>query len=204
MAGRSRMRYVEPDALRFLADDAMTQRMDVRQLSSYGVRMVEAIGLGGNARGGDPGRHHRYRHRRGPSGPGRCVRGRVGFCARRRHPRGGSGGPGYAHGTRMAGVIAAADTAFGVVGVAPGVSLYALKAFPASGGARTSDIIRALQWAVDHHLDVVNCRSAATNRANSRRRRTGQRAMPTCSSSPLLGMRERMCATRRHTPQLWA
>ena len=57
----------------------------------------------------------------------------------------------------MAGVIAAADNAFGVVGVAPGVSLYALKAFPASGGARTSDIIRALQWAVDHHLDVVNC-----------------------------------------------
>ena len=42
MAGRSDVRYVEPDALRFLADDAMTERMDVRQLSSYGVRMVEA------------------------------------------------------------------------------------------------------------------------------------------------------------------
>jgi minor extracellular serine protease Vpr len=42
MAGRSGVRFVEPDALRFVADDAMTERMDVRQLSSYGVRMVEA------------------------------------------------------------------------------------------------------------------------------------------------------------------
>src|SRR5687768_22108 len=40
MAGRSGVRFVEPDALRFVADDAMTERMDVRQLSSYGVRMV--------------------------------------------------------------------------------------------------------------------------------------------------------------------
>jgi subtilisin family serine protease len=66
-------------------------------------------------------------------------------------------GQGYAHGTRLAGVIAAADNGFGVVGVAPGVSLYALKVFPQSGGARTSDIIRALHWAVEHDLDVVNC-----------------------------------------------
>ena len=58
---------------------------------------------------------------------------------------------------RVAGVIAAADNAFGVVGVAPGVALYALKVFPETGGARTSDIIRALHWAVANHLDVVNC-----------------------------------------------
>lgn len=158
MARRSDVRYVEPDALRFVADDAMTERMDVRQLSSYGVRMVEANPVWAATRGEGI--------RVGIIDTGidadhpdlvRAFAGGWDFVHDDAIPEEEAVGPGHAHGTRMAGVIAATDNAFGVVGVAPGVSLYALKVFPKSGGARTSDIIRALQWAVDHHLDVVNC-----------------------------------------------
>jgi minor extracellular protease Epr len=57
----------------------------------------------------------------------------------------------------MAGVIAASDNGFGLVGAAPGVSLYVLKIFPKSGGALTSNVIRAVEWAIAQKLDVVNC-----------------------------------------------
>jgi serine protease len=158
MAGRGGVRFVEPDGLRFVADDGMTERMDVRQLSSYGVRMVEASPVWAATRGEgvrvgiiDTGMDVDHPDLAG------TFAGGWDFVHEDAIPEEEAVGQGYAHGTRMAGVIAAADNGFGVVGVAPGVSLYALKVFPMSGGARTSDIIRALQWAVDHHLDVVNC-----------------------------------------------
>jgi subtilisin family serine protease len=158
MAGRSDVRFVEPDALRFVADDAMTERMDGRQLSSYGVRMVEANPVWAATRGEgvrvgiiDTGIDVEH------PDLAAAFAGGWDFIHEDAIPEEEAIGQGYAHGTRMAGVIAAADNAFGVVGVAPGVALYALKVFPQSGGARTSDIIRALQWAVANHLDVVNC-----------------------------------------------
>ena len=60
------------------------------------------------------------------------------------------------HGTHVAGTIAASDNGTGVVGAAPDASIYALKAFDATGSASFSDIIAALEWAVDHGMDVVN------------------------------------------------
>jgi len=59
------------------------------------------------------------------------------------------------HGTHVAGTIGAADNGFGVVGVAPAASLYALKALEAGSGLY-SDIIAALQWAVDNGIQVTN------------------------------------------------
>jgi subtilisin family serine protease len=66
-------------------------------------------------------------------------------------------GEAMGHGTRMAGLIAAADNEIGVVGVAPAVSLYALKIFPKTGGALTSNVIRAIDWAIAHDLDILSC-----------------------------------------------
>jgi subtilisin family serine protease len=158
MAGRSGVRYVEPDALRFVSDDAITERLDARQLSPYGVSLVEAGPVWTATRGEGI--------RVGIIDTGidadhpdlvQAFAGGWDFVHEDPDPEEEAIGPAYGHGTRMAGVIAAADNAFGIVGVAPGVSLYALKVFPETGGARTSDIIRALQWAVAHHLDVVNC-----------------------------------------------
>ena len=60
------------------------------------------------------------------------------------------------HGTHVAGILAAEKNGYLVVGVAPQVDLYALKILAADGTGFESDLILALQWAVDHDIDVVN------------------------------------------------
>jgi chitodextrinase len=51
------------------------------------------------------------------------------------------------HGTHVAGTIAAAYNGAGVVGVAPGIKLYALKVLDRRGIGSFSSVIAALQWA---------------------------------------------------------
>lgn len=60
------------------------------------------------------------------------------------------------HGTHIAGIIAATDNSIGVVGVAPGVALYSVKALNSTGSGFYSDIISALEWAVTNRMQVVN------------------------------------------------
>jgi subtilisin len=60
------------------------------------------------------------------------------------------------HGTHVAGTVAAALNASGVVGVAPDATLYALKVLNASGSGSFSSVIAALQWAVDNGIHVTN------------------------------------------------
>ncbi|MEO8480390.1 MAG: S8 family serine peptidase, partial [Gemmatimonadota bacterium] len=63
------------------------------------------------------------------------------------------------HGTHVAGTVAARDNSEGVVGVAPAVSLYALKVFElidGDCGAWVSSQIGALNWAVTNGIRVVN------------------------------------------------
>ncbi len=60
------------------------------------------------------------------------------------------------HGTHVAGIIGAAADGLGVAGVAPGVSLYAVKVLSAQGSGSYSAIIDGIQWAVDNKLNVVN------------------------------------------------
>ena len=60
------------------------------------------------------------------------------------------------HGTHVAGTIAALDNNVGVVGVAPEAKLYALKVLSSGGSGSWSDVIAALQWAVDNGIQVTN------------------------------------------------
>ncbi|MFQ5968526.1 MAG: Ig-like domain-containing protein [Acidimicrobiia bacterium] len=60
------------------------------------------------------------------------------------------------HGTHVAGSIAAEDDNAGLVGVAPEASLYVLKVLDQFGNGNYSDIIAALQWAVDNGMQVTN------------------------------------------------
>lgn len=66
------------------------------------------------------------------------------------------------HGTHVAGIIGAVNNTVGVIGVAPKVSLYVIKALDRNGSGYLSDIIEGLQWAVDNHMQVVNM-SIGTN-----------------------------------------
>jgi len=60
------------------------------------------------------------------------------------------------HGTHCAGIVAAEDNDTGVVGVAPGAHLYALKVLNRRGSGNFSDVVAALQWAVANGMDVTS------------------------------------------------
>jgi len=60
------------------------------------------------------------------------------------------------HGTHVAGTIGAVRNAKGVAGVAPEVSLYAVKVLNSGGTGAYSDIVDGIQWAVDNKMQVIN------------------------------------------------
>jgi subtilisin family serine protease len=69
----------------------------------------------------------------------------------------------YGHGTHVAGTACAEDNdngdsdgPYGVVGVAPACALYALRVLDNAGFGDASDLIAALEWAVDNGIQVAN------------------------------------------------
>lgn len=60
------------------------------------------------------------------------------------------------HGTHVAGTIAARDNGDGVVGVAPEAQVFGLKVLGADGSGDNTSVIAALEWAVDHQIQVAN------------------------------------------------
>ena len=53
---------------------------------------------------------------------------------------------GHGHGTHVAGIVGAKDNGVGVVGVAPGTPLYAVRTHDANGNANWSNIICGIGW----------------------------------------------------------
>ena len=53
---------------------------------------------------------------------------------------------GHRHGTHVAGTIAAAQNGFGVVGIAPGVRLWAVKALDDDGDGSSENVVAAFEW----------------------------------------------------------
>jgi subtilisin len=64
---------------------------------------------------------------------------------------------GVGHGTHVAGIIGAADNEVGVVGVAPGASIWSVRVLGGTGGT-IYDIVAGLDWVYDNRdfIDVVN------------------------------------------------
>lgn len=60
------------------------------------------------------------------------------------------------HGTHVAGTVAAIDNEIGVLGTAPDIDIYALKALDSTGSGSYSDIISAVQWAADNDMDIAS------------------------------------------------
>ncbi|ADL13490.1 S8 family peptidase [Acetohalobium arabaticum] len=73
------------------------------------------------------------------------------------------------HGTHVAGTISARKNGKGVVGVAPNIELYPVKAFDKDGSAKMSDLIEALQWSIDNNLGVLNMSFGVDKNNNSLR-----------------------------------
>ena len=59
------------------------------------------------------------------------------------------------HGSHCAGSAAAIDNGVGVVGVAPGARLYAVKVLDRSGNGTVSGVIQGIDW-VTRHADVID------------------------------------------------
>ena len=60
------------------------------------------------------------------------------------------------HGTHIAGIIAAKGSNGGVEGVAPGASIYAVKALDSTGYGYTSDIISGIDWAINNKMNIIS------------------------------------------------
>jgi serine protease len=65
------------------------------------------------------------------------------------------------HGTFVAGVV---------LEVAPEAEIYALKIFGKEDSFETSDLVRAIDWAIAHHLDVLNMSFALETQFDNARR----------------------------------
>ena len=59
------------------------------------------------------------------------------------------------HGTAIAGVISAKKDEKGLIGLAPNCELYAVKILDKNGEGYYSDIIKGIEWAIDHKVDII-------------------------------------------------
>jgi subtilisin len=59
------------------------------------------------------------------------------------------------HGTHVAGIIAAAKDGKGVLGVAPEAEIYAVKVSDSRGKGSFSGLVKGIDWAIEHDIDIV-------------------------------------------------
>lgn len=60
----------------------------------------------------------------------------------------------YGHGTKVAGIIAALDNSYGIIGVAPDVELYSIKVLKSNGKGSISDVVAGIEWAIENDIDI--------------------------------------------------
>lgn len=60
------------------------------------------------------------------------------------------------HGTHCAGIVAALNNTLGVVGVAPGANLYAVKVLDSGGSGSYTGIAQGIEWAVANGMKVIS------------------------------------------------
>jgi minor extracellular protease Epr len=60
------------------------------------------------------------------------------------------------HGTHVAGIIAAKRNDNGVVGVAYGADIYAVKVLDKNGNGTVASIVAGIKWSIDNKVDIIN------------------------------------------------
>lgn len=60
------------------------------------------------------------------------------------------------HGTHVAGIIAASDNSFGVVGVAPKAKLYSVRLLNGAGEGSIKNIVDGIDWCIKEGMDIIS------------------------------------------------
>jgi minor extracellular protease Epr len=60
------------------------------------------------------------------------------------------------HGTVLAGIIGAQDNNIGIVGVAPGAEIYAVKVIGRDGNGDTSAVVKGIKWSIANQMQIIN------------------------------------------------
>ncbi|SFI98886.1 S8 family peptidase [Thermoflavimicrobium dichotomicum] len=81
----------------------------------------------------------------------RNIKGGVNIISPSKSPQDDNG-----HGTHIAGTIGALHHRVGVIGVAPHVSLYAIKVLDSSGTGSLTNLIRGIEWGIANRMHVLN------------------------------------------------
>ena len=159
--------YVEPDLLVGLTEPAMTASITSQEyLDSWGVTRIggdTAVALGITGAGVkvailDSGID--YTHPELIDN----YKGGYNFVYENNDPY----DDGYnSHGTHIAGIIGARNNGTGVVGVAPEVSLYAVKVLDSSVMGDLSDILAGIDWAITNKMDIINLSIGASIDSNA-------------------------------------
>lgn len=79
------------------------------------------------------------------------IKGGVNIVTPKKPPQDDNG-----HGTHVAGIIGALNNTIGVVGVAPQVSLYAIKVLNSSGSGSLTDLIQGIEWGIANRMHILN------------------------------------------------
>ena len=69
------------------------------------------------------------------------------------------------HGTHVAGIVAAADDAFGTIGVAPNATLVGVKVLDSTGAGAFSWIVEGIYHAANSNVDIINMSLGGSIRA---------------------------------------
>lgn len=74
------------------------------------------------------------------------------------------------HGTHVAGIVGANGNDRGLLGMAPEVNLFAVKALDKYGSGYVSDIIEGIAWAVDNKMHIANLSLGTSERSEALRK----------------------------------
>ncbi|MGO1057644.1 S8 family peptidase [Planococcus sp. FY231025] len=62
----------------------------------------------------------------------------------------------FGHGTHVAGIISGRKNNSGIIGMAPNVELYAIKAMDREGIGTTAQVTEGVKWAIQNDIDILN------------------------------------------------
>jgi subtilisin len=161
------VRYVEPEAeVRLLgaASEAALEASTERQITPWGVDRIGATDLHAEGLVGrethvaiiDTGIDSDHPDLKPNLGEGYATVACEDGCRREWDDD-------HDHGTHCAGIAGAAGNESGVVGVAPGTTLHAVKVISASGSGSASSIAEGLQWVADQGYDVASMSLGSTS-----------------------------------------